>query len=172
MDTTGATTQHEKATNIIAWGPWLLWILTGTAVGSTSGHFHLLYIQKGIIFGGGIGGLIVGFMPYLARQWRISRVGWWVWTIINLTLTVTSISIVIIDNFDLRHFIGFLLGVISYGLVLTLGIITGLAVARVTRWVCRRWLTSSASWWVWIVGGMLDMAIISTGLYLVGIWFT
>jgi hypothetical protein len=143
--TTKAATQSDLASKIAEWGLWPLWILTGAAVGSTSGHFYLLLIPTGIILGGSIGGIIAGFMPCLARRWRISRFGWWVWVLVSSALTVMSLLIVISDNFEWEHFTMSVFGIIYYGIYLALGIVVGFVVAIIIRWVCRRWPTSSAS---------------------------
>jgi hypothetical protein len=176
-----ATTQPEILSPLEG-GPWLLWILTGVTVGSLPIYFSLM--QIGIILGGATGGIIAGFMPYLAQQWQISKKRWKLWILINSILIAASLLIriyyfysaaqaALIDyaasgiysrtlQSELELRLDFLF---SY---LVLGIITGLLVAAITRWVCRRWKNSQASWRVWTVAGILIVVSTSVPIYLFG----
>ena len=180
-----ATTQPEILSPIIEWGPWPLWILVGVTVGnSITIYFSLL---QGIILGGAIGGVIVGFMPYFAKQWQISKARWWLWTLVNSTLIVTFLlicmyylyleaqsaqinleeygihSTTIQSQFESR--------LVFLFIIIVLGTITGMIVAAITRWVCRRWQNSQASWWVWIVAGTLIVISMFIPLYLMALMF-
>ena len=87
-----ATTQPEILSPIER-GPWLLAILTGVAVGNLAIYFS--FVQIGIILGGAIGGIVAGFMPYLAQKWQISKTGRRLWILINSILIVASLLICI-----------------------------------------------------------------------------
>ena len=179
------TTQSEMFSPIIEWGPWPLWILAGVTIGGIAIYFSLIHI--GIILGGTIGGIIVGFMPYFAKQWQISKARWWLWILVNSTLIVTSLlictyylyleaqsaqidleasgihSTTVYSQFEFR--------LVFLFIMIVLGIITGMIVAVITRWVCRRWQTSLASWWVWTVAGILIVVSTFISLYLTAFMF-
>jgi len=86
------TPQVEMNQVIIEWGPWPLWILAGVAVSSIAiSSLSISFVA--LILGGVIGGVFVGFMPYLANRWRITRVRWWAWIFVNSILIMTSLLI-------------------------------------------------------------------------------
>jgi hypothetical protein len=174
------TTQAKMLPSIIEWGSSFLLILACVAVGSIAIYFSLSLF--GLIIGGFIGGIIVGFMPYITQRWRIFRMGWQAAIFANLIIIIGSFTLSGyylyqeaitaqtlltangISTTTLDSQVEFRLS--SLFIFVGLGSITGVIVGVITRWVCQRWLKSQASWWVWTLGAVLIIVVLFFNLFL------
>jgi hypothetical protein len=180
-----ATTQPEILSPIED-GAWFLSILAGVMVGSLAVYASFIqpyrpFMEIGIILGGAIGGILAGFMPYLTQHWQISKKRWELWILINSILIAASLLICVyyfylaaqakvlyqaehdMHSVTLQSELKMGLDFLFSNLVV--GIITGLPVAAITRWVCQRWQNSQASWKVWTVAGIIIVVITSVPIY-------
>jgi len=128
-----------------------------------------------IPIGPGIGGVVVGFMPWLSRKWNVSRSGWWVWNcVLIISIALGSIALVVSYPAAFQQETRFIGVMVIWAIE---GGLASLIVARIARWVCNRWLEHRAHWWIWVGGAVLclvGLAIYTTiylitGLVLVGI---
>ena len=140
----------------LEWGPWFLWILASVTAGGlviTYIFFEGYDLALGFSasLGGIIGGIVVGFMPWLAQKRQISKVGWWISTLIGTAFIIIALVIVSI-NYE------WLLG-IYIGFWIIPSVLGSSIIGLITRWICKRWLNSQARWWEWILGGILILII-------------
>jgi hypothetical protein len=143
----------------VEWGSWFLWILASVTAGGLAityiffNGYEMTYGLSASI-GGIIGGIVVGFMPWLAQKRQTSRAVWWVCTFISSALTVVAFAIVYINHqeyFDIYTF-----WIITSVLGSTL-------IALISRGICKRQLISQASWWVW-TSAVISILIIGFGI--------
>ena len=150
-------------------GHWLLWILASITANTVVGNhaFRISYwldpilpdrfsFQFDPIVGGIIGGVIagigVGFMPWLAQKYPVSRVGWWAYTLASIVITVIAVVIAYLTIFDY--------GILPYIIIFVVpfaGVSSIIALA--TRRIGQRWLESKVQTLEWVLAGILILII-------------
>ena len=157
-------TDKTPANTYTELGYWLLWLFAGAALGIGTDKGGGFVITT--IIGAVTGGIVAGFMPWLARKWNTSRLGWWAWNGFLIALIVISLYVKFPFS-ELRFdpsFPNFHLSIAVES------ILVALIVAAVSRWLCQRWIRHMAYWWMWVTGVIVVSILVS--LYLVAAIFT
>jgi len=171
-----AATQSERLPLIIEWGvsPLLIFASALGVGGFTVFGTDIPIILLGTfsILLGALGGCIVGFLPYIARRWQISRAGWWAWMFVISALIV--IDFILIWHFLNTGFVGCdtcplvsgipVLGIYIMGVSVTFGAIMSMVVALITRGVYRHR-------WTWTVAGILIIVSMFINLRIMAMMF-
>ena len=146
----------ETLTPMLEWGPWFLWNLASV----TAGGLAIRYIFFGgyvgtdgvsASFGGIIGGIIVGWMPWLAQKYQISKIGWRICAAVSITLTV--IAVVLVFN-DPHSYSEMYIGYWVFPSVLGSSLI-----GTIAREIGHRNLKSQVTWWQWALAIVLIFII-------------
>ena len=175
-NTVSVATPSERLPLIIEWGfsPLLIFASALGVGGFTilGTDIPLISLGTSSILLGALGGCIVGFLPYIARRWQISRAGWWAWTfVVSALIVVESILIwhylksgsVGCDTCPLVNGIA-ILDIYITGVSVTLGAIVSMVVAFITRGAYRHW-------WTWTVAGILIMVSMFISLRIMAMMF-
>jgi len=153
----------QPLASVNEWAPWPVLILANATAGGVL--ISMLFSCQSFLItsflGGTIGGILVGFMPWLAQRWPISKNGRRIFIIICVALvsvvlavpSLTGAGNYSVDIFDLAF-------------VSIPAIIASSLVAIVTRVLCQRWLKSKSHWWEWVLAGILILGITFAFLYL------
>jgi hypothetical protein len=142
-------TPHEMPLPTIEWGFWPLWVLASVTAGLPSivniGYSKWLVgiVRTNLVFI--FVGILIGFMPWLAQKWQISKFGWWICNFTALGITVWALVFIERPRYI---FLGY---IILWVLPL---VIASSIVALITRRVCQRWLNSDTNWWKLAVAGI------------------
>lgn len=148
------TVQTKMLPALIEWGVGFSFILACVTVGSVTFYFSLHFI--GLQIGGVVGGIIIGFMPYLTQQIRIPRIRWQAILFTNLTVILVFFVISAYyfyqeavtaqifaeanGHYSMTVYSRFASGLRILFLTSVLYSVTGAIIGVTTRWVYRRWL--------------------------------
>ena len=141
---------------MLEWGHWFLWILTSVTAGGLAISYIFFggHVGYGVVasFGGVIGGIIVGWMPWFAQKYPVSNIGWWICAIVSMALTVIAVVLVFFmyPHLSAEKYIGYLVFPSVLGSSL---------IGTIAREIGQRKLKSQATWWQWALAIVLIFII-------------
>ena len=146
----------KTLSSMLEWGPWFLWILASVTAGGLAIRYIIFGGDVGLdgvgaSFGGIIGGIVVGWMPWLAQKRQISKIGWRICALVSIALTV--IAVVMVFN-DPHSYSEMYIGYWVFPSVLGSSLI-----GTIAREIGQRKLKSQLTWWQWALAGVLIFII-------------